>query len=98
MNSAAPWHQLAQRLDRLVAGLERAKRDSNRREAYYALLALEYLQTGEVEKGMEAVLRAERVAALPPKIARQRGPHDTMTTPKLRSLFEKVVPADYRQS
>ncbi len=98
MNSATHWQQLAQRLDRLVAGLERAKRDSNRREAYYTLLALESLQTGEVEKGMEAVLRAERLAALPPEIALQRGPYDTMTTAKLRSLFEKVVPADYRQT
>jgi hypothetical protein len=98
MNSATHWQQLAQRLDRLVAGLERAKRDPNRREAYYALLALEYLQTGEVEKGIDAVLRAERVASLPPEIALQRGSHDTMTTAKLRSLFEKVVPADYRQT
>jgi hypothetical protein len=98
MNSATHWQQLAQRLDRLVAGLERAKRDPNRREAYYALLALEYLQTGEVEKGIDAVLRAERFASLPPEIALQRGSHDTMTTAKLRSLFEKVVPADYRQT
>jgi hypothetical protein len=98
MNSAIHWQQLAQRLDRLVAGLERAKRDPNRREAYYALLALEYLQTGDLGKGLEAVQGAERVAALPPEIALQRGPYDTMTTAKLRSLFEKVVPVDYRQT
>jgi hypothetical protein len=98
MNSATAWQQVAQRLDRLVAGLERVKRDPNRREAYYALLALEYLQTGDADKGLEAVEGAERVAALPPEIVLQRGPYDTMTRANLRSLFEKVVPADCRQT
>jgi hypothetical protein len=82
---------LAQRLERQVKALERAKRDPNRREAYYLLAALECLKSGASEEGLEAMLKAERVAPLPPAAATQRGPYDATTTQELRGLLKSSV-------
>ena len=81
---AEPLRDLAQRLDRQIKALERARRNPNRREAYYLLAALECLKSGSSEEGLEAMLKAERVAPLPPEAAVQRGPYDATTTQELR--------------
>jgi hypothetical protein len=80
--------ELARRLERQVKALERAKRDPNRREAYYLLAALECLKSGASGEGLEAMLKAERVAPLPPAAAVQRGPYDATTTQELRGRLK----------
>jgi hypothetical protein len=80
--------ELAQRLEPQVKALERVKRDPNRREAYYLLVALDCLKAGASEDGLEAMLKAERVAPLPAAAAR-RGPHDATTTEDLRGRLKQ---------
>jgi hypothetical protein len=82
---------LTRRLQRFVDALERVRRPPNRREAYHALVALEYLQAGQYEQGDEAMQRVEHLTALPPEVAIQRGPQDAMTTLKLRGLLDGIV-------
>ena len=67
-----PLRTPAQRLDRLLTALERAKRNPNRREAYYALFALECLQTSEVDRSLEAILNAERGPPSLPRLPTSR--------------------------
>src|SRR4029453_906991 len=64
-------HSLAQRIDRFVKGLARAKRAPHRRESQHhdAGGALRCLHDGRYEEGRLAMINAERVPPLPPEAA-----------------------------
>jgi len=64
-----PRAAIVRRIERLLAGLQRARRKPNRREAYHLRVALEELEAGRLAEAETASLCAERAAPLPAHIA-----------------------------
>ncbi len=60
---------IVRRLQRFLDGLQRARRQPNRREAYYICGAMEHLRAGELRESEEALQRADRREPLPTEIA-----------------------------
>jgi len=85
--------QLAQRIERFVAALERARRQPNRREAYHVLVALEHFEAGDFPAGEQAMTDAEQLTALPAAVVAIAGIHDRMTTQQLRERLAELVAA-----
>ena len=83
--------RVLQRIDRLLAGLERARRQPNRREAYYLCTAIEHLQAGRWAEADEATLKAERLAPVPPTVAAQLELNRPPTLTELRSAIKQVA-------
>ncbi|MFZ5784627.1 MAG: hypothetical protein ACOY4R_30905 [Pseudomonadota bacterium] len=83
--------QLAQRIERFVAALERARRQPNRREAYHVLVALEHFEAGDFSAGEQAMVDAEQLAPLPAPVVAMTGIHDRMTTQQLRERLAGVA-------
>jgi hypothetical protein len=75
MSMETARQDLVRRIQRFVRALERNKRQPNRREAYYALVAMECLEAGDHEQGEQRMRNAEQVAALPTSVATLRGIH-----------------------
>jgi hypothetical protein len=72
MNSAPPPRTralVAHRMERFLAGLQRARRQPNRREAYHLQATLEHLKDGQLVEAEAALSSAERAEPLPPHIA-----------------------------
>jgi hypothetical protein len=84
-------HALAQRIDRFVKGLERAKRAPNRRESYHVIAALRCLGDGQYEIGQAAMGNAERVAPLPPEAAIRPESDQPVTVSELRAALDTVL-------
>jgi len=83
-------HDLAQRIDRFVKGLERAKRAPNRRESYHVIVALRCLQDGQSELGQAAMANAERVAPLPPEAANRPESDQPVSVSELRTALDAI--------
>jgi hypothetical protein len=83
--------RIVQRLHRLLQGIERARRNPNRREAYYLSLAIEHVQAGELGESEAALGRAERVDPIPPAIAVQTGLNEPPTVLQLRAALDRVA-------
>jgi hypothetical protein len=60
---------VARRISTLLAGLERARREPNRRESYYIRRALEMLEAARLGEAEEAVIKADLAAPLPAHVA-----------------------------
>ena len=84
-------HALAQRIDRFVRGLERARRAPNRRESYHVIAALRCLGDGQYEIGQAAMGNAERVAPLPPEAAIRPESDHPVTVSELRAALEGLM-------
>ena len=82
---------LAQRIDRFVKGLERARRSPNRRESYHVIAALQSLQDGQYEAGETAMANAERVAPLPPEAALRPESDQPVTAAELRTALDAIM-------
>ena len=82
---------LAQRIDRFVKGLERAKRAPNRRESHHVVAALRCLHDGRYEEGRLAMMNAERVAPLPPEAANLVKSNDPESVPELRAALDAIL-------
>jgi hypothetical protein len=82
---------LAQRIDRFVRGLERAKRSPNRREGFHILQALRCLRDGTPAAGMAASADAERVAPLPPDAANLPETNQPITAAQLRATLDAIM-------
>ena len=96
MNDESPMpdaarHALALRIDRFLRGLERAKRQPNRRESYHVAEALDMLREARYADGDAAMTRAERVAPLPEAAARQFGQHEPISTAQLGATLNAVM-------
>ena len=81
---------LVRHIQRFLTTLERVKRPPNRREAYYVLVALEYLEAGDYEQGEQAMRNGEQLVPLPPTVAILRGIHESMTTQQLRDRLAGI--------
>lgn len=82
---------LVRRIHRFIQVLERFKRQPGRREAYYALLAIDCLRDGRFGDGAEAMNAAERVEAIPMTVSDLPGLHDNTTASDLRAALRSVV-------
>lgn len=82
---------VARRIQRFLAGLERARRQPNRREAYYICTAMEHLQAGRVAESEEALRSAERLNPVPPDIAAQLSFNETPTVEELRIAVDSLL-------
>jgi hypothetical protein len=82
---------LAQRIDRFVKGLERARRSPNRRESHHLVEALRCLQDGRHEAGQTAMANAERVAPLPPEAAALVATNQPVGVRELRAGLDALL-------
>ena len=89
--SASGRDAIARRLTRFLAGLERARRQPNRREAYHLRDALQRMAAQEYPEGEDAVLRAERSAPLPAHVANLLTTNESVTVRQLRDELDRVL-------
>ena len=81
---------ISQRIRRLLAGLERARRQPNRREAYHICMAMEHLHASRLSESEEALRKAERVDPVPPDSASQLPFNETPTVERLRTALDRL--------
>jgi hypothetical protein len=89
-DAAAARAAIAQRIDRFLGGLERARRQPNRREGYHLRDALERLQAKEYAECEQALQRAERSAPLPAHVANLVATNESVTVPQLREILRRL--------
>ena len=83
---------IVQRIRRLLVGFERARRQPNRREAYYICMAIEHLYASRLTAGEDALSKAERIDPLPPDVAIQAAFNETPTVEQLSTAVNKLSP------
>ena len=83
---------VVRRIQRFLAGLERARRQPNRREAYHICTAMEHLQAGRLEESEDALRKADRVDPVPPDIAAQAAYNETPSVEQLRIALDRLRP------
>ena len=88
---SAARDKLHQRIARFLAGLERARRQPNRREAYHLRDALEQLQTERYDESEQALLRAERSEPLPGHVANLLVTNESVTVRQLRDELDRIL-------
>ena len=88
-----PHPDVALRIGRFLRGLERARRQPNRREAYHLRLALEHLRAEQYTDSDEAMKDAERCAPLPAQVASLITTNDPVTLVQLQAQLEEVLAA-----
>ena len=84
-------NRIVQRLHRMLQGIERARRNPNRREAYHLGVAIEHAYAGEFAESEQAIRSAERVDPIPPGIATQPGLNQPPTVAQLREALDQVA-------
>jgi hypothetical protein len=89
-SSDAVRRRLSSRISLLLQGLERHRRDPNRREAFHVMEALRCLRAGRYDEGEVAVARAELVRPIPDDLAGP-GPHDKTCTADLRAALHALL-------
>jgi len=89
--AAAARGQITHRFGRFLAGLERARRQPNRREAYHLRHALERLEAEQYGESEEALSRAERSAPLPEYVANLLATNESITIRQLRDELRRIV-------
>ena len=82
---------LAQRIERFLRGLERVRRQPNRREAYYLREALEMIENERYAEAEAAVIKAEHASPLPAHVAALVETNNLGTPEQLRSELEKIL-------
>ncbi len=82
---------VAQRIGRFLRGLERARRQPNRREAYHLRMALERLRAKDYAESDAAMLNAERYAPLPAPVASLVTTNEPITVAQLQQQLEEVL-------
>ena len=91
MNDDDVRAKITLRFTRLLSGIERARRQPNRREAYHLRDALERLQAQEYAESEEALLRAERSVPLPGHVANLLATNESVTIGQLRDELQRIV-------
>lgn len=81
------------RLQAMLRGLERARRQPNRREAYYMCQAIEHLEADRLSESEEAVLRAAHMSPLPADQAKKTESNRPSTIIQLRQALDRLTEA-----
>jgi hypothetical protein len=82
---------IARRITRFLGGLERARRQPNRREAYHLRDALERMEAQDYSQSEDAVLRAEHSAPLPGHVANLLTTNESVTVRQLRDELDRIL-------
>jgi hypothetical protein len=82
---------VAQRIGRFLRGLERARRQPNRREAYHLQVALEGLRTKQLSDSEAAMENAERCAPLPAHVASLVTTNNPLTVAQLQQKLDEIM-------
>ena len=82
---------IIQRIDRFLAGLERMKRQPNRREGYHIRHAFEHLRSERYREAEEALTKAEHIAPLPAHTASMLATNQSVTVLQLRSQLDQIA-------
>jgi hypothetical protein len=82
--------RISQRIRRFLAGLERARRQPNRREAYHICMAMEHLHAGRLSESEEALCKAERIDPVPPHSTTQLLFNETPTVEQLHTVLDRL--------
>lgn len=91
-DASAPGRgDVARRITRFLAGLERARRQPNRREAYHLRDALQHMEAQEYAQGEDALMRAERSAPLPGHVANLLATNESVTVRQLRDELDRIL-------
>ncbi len=90
---ATARRNVAERIDRFLAGLDRAKRQPNRRELFWLRAALSNLEENSYPAGEEAMDRAERTLPIPDHAARDLATNAGVTVAELRGLLDRAMKA-----
>ena len=80
---------IAQRLQRMLAGFERARRNPNRREAFHISAAIEYLHSGRLAESEEALRKADRVEPIPADVGAQTSLNSVPIVAQLRMALKR---------
>lgn len=88
---ATARRNVADRIDRFLIALERAKRDPNRRELFWLREALAGLEESHYPDGENAMDNAERAMPIPEHAAGDPGTNPGMTVTELRGLLEGIT-------
>jgi hypothetical protein len=83
--------RIVQRLHRMLQGIDRARRNPNRREAYHLGVAIEHVHAGEFTESEQAIQSAERVDPIPPEVAAQPGLNQPPTVAQLRAALDQAA-------
>lgn len=82
---------LAQRIKKFLAGIERARRQPNRREAYHLREALEMIENKRYADAEGAVIKAEHAAPLPVHVATMVETNNLGTVEQLRVALGQLM-------
>ncbi len=82
---------LALRIHRFIAGLERNKRPTNRRESHHLVAALRFLQDGQYAAGQAAMADAERLAPIPAEQASRLETNTPVPVHQLRAALQAIL-------
>ena len=83
---------VVRRIQRFLAGLEHARRQPNRREAYHICMAMEHLQTGRITESEESLRKADHLDPLPPEIATEPAYNKAPTRDELQFALDRLSP------
>ncbi len=83
-------HSIVRRIRLFLGGLERARRQPNRREAYHICRALEHLRAGELRESEESLQSADRREPMPKKIADDLAYNEPPTVQQLQAALDSA--------
>jgi hypothetical protein len=90
---ATARRNVAERIDRFLTGLERARRLPNRRELFWLRGALENLEEGRYQAGEEAMDKAERTTPIPEHATNDLATNVSATVDQLRAQLDQIMKA-----
>ncbi len=91
---ATARRNVAERFDRFLNVLQRARRLPNRRELFWLRHALVNLQDAEYPAGEDAIDKAERTLPVPAHAAKDVGTNAGVTVEQLRAQLDQIMKAE----
>ena len=91
--SATARRNVADRIDRLLNGLQHARRLPNRHELFWLRRALENLQESQYPEGEDAMDKAERALPIPDHASNDLSTNAGMTVEQLRVQLSQTMKA-----
>ncbi len=83
-------HIIARRIQLFLDGLQRARRQPNRREAYHICRAMEHLRAGQLRESEQSLQSADRRDPIPTKIANDLAYNETPAVQQLQVALDSI--------
>jgi len=93
-NVATARRNVADRIDRFLAVLDRTRRLPNRRELFWLRDALANLEAGQYPAGEDAMDKAERTLPILESAANDTSTNTDVTVEQLRAQLDQIVKAE----